>query len=348
MNRVIVGLLLAYGISIGHLAAQNKVLDSLSRTSYVERFTRHFFIWPVLKQRNVSFSIQNSDQSQKLTFKPNVSYHAGMGFYIFGVGMQLVFALPASSASDQVYGHSSAFDLQANILGQHWGVDLFTQNYKGYYAEDKNIPLNSDAPRPQRKDITTWNNGFNGIYFFNKRRYSLRSTYNYYERQLKSAGSIITSVNANTFSLRADSVLLNPYYESVFGKGANVQRLDFTTFSIAPGYAYTFVVRKTFFIGCAVAYGPSLNWLRYNSGSEAWKSVAQVNSFLDLRLSTGYNAKRFFCGVSFIHQTRNVGYEGVVFSNSNDAFKFALGYRFVEVGILKRRAFDIFRPKSSL
>lgn len=339
-------LLVAIVCSASSLSAQNREMDSLARASYVEHFHNFFFIWPVVKQRNTSFTVENG--SQRLIYKPNVRYHAGLGFYIFGVGAQLVFALPSSSESDRQYGHSSAFDVQANILGKNWGVDVFTQNYRGYYQEDATHPLPSAAARPQRGDISTWNNGMTGIYFFNKRRFSMRSTYNYYERQLKSAGSFIMTANINTFSMRADSSLLNSTYEQVLGSNANIQRIDYTTISAAPGYAHTFVIRKSLFLGAGAAYGPALNWLQYNAGNNPWKSVVEVNAFLDLRLSAGYNTHRFFLGVSYIHQTRYISYEGVLFSSSNDAFKFALGYRFKETGILKRRAFDIFRPKSSL
>jgi hypothetical protein len=346
MGRLL-GWLFLCCISLVTASAQNRELDSLSRTFYVERFLNRFFIWPVVKQRNTAFSLESADKSQKLTFRPNVKYHAGIGLYVFGVGMQLVFALPASPASEQIYGHSSAFDLQGNVIGKHWGVDLFTQHYQGYYLEDNNNPLGADTPRPQRRDIRTWNNGFTGIYFFNKGRYSMRSTYNYYERQLRSAGSIIASVNVNAFSLRADSAIYDSSIESAIGARSDIQRLDNTTFSAAPGYAYTWVLKKSVLVGCALAYCPSLNWLRYDVGSSPSRSTVQLNTFVDLRLSAGYNSKLFFAGISYIYQTRNVGLEGATFSSSNDAVKFAVGYRFKEVGILKRRAFDIFRPKAS-
>ncbi|MBS1508591.1 MAG: DUF4421 family protein [Bacteroidetes bacterium] len=326
---------------------QNKELDALSRANYVERFTNYFFVWPVLKQRNTSFYIQSADGSQRLTFKPNVSFHAGAGFYIFGVGAQIVLALPTTRSSDQLYGHSDAFDLQANILGKNWGLDFFTQNYIGYYSEDKNKPLSVSAIHPQRKDVVTWNNGVNGIYFFNKRKYSMRSTYNYYERQLRSAGSFLLSANANTFSLRGDSAIYSSSFDNAFGTGANFQRLDYSTFSAAPGYAHTFVIRKIYFIGGAFAYGPAINWVHYNLGNNPWKEDWQLNTFADLRISAGYNSERFFAGVTYSHQTRNIKYAGVLFSSSNDAIKFAVGYRFKEVGILKRRAYDIFKPKTS-
>lgn len=326
---------------------QKKDLDSIGRTQYVQTFKNYFFVWPVLKQRSTYFSIQTNDGSQKLTYRPNVTYHLGAGCYIFGVGVQLVAALPPSSASIETYGRSTAVDLQANIIGRHWGADLFTQEYKGYYLEDKNKEVPEGKPSPQRKDISTWNNGVTGIYFFNKRRYSMRSTYNYYERQLKSAGSILLSGNFNAFSIRCDSALYDRSYEAAFGPGPNFQRADYSTFSIAPGYAYNLVVLKSFFISASYAFGPALNW--FKDADAVSKSVSfEVNTYSDLRIAVGYNGQRFFTGIVFNHLNRNVAYEGVLFSNSNDNFKFALGYRFREVGILKRRAYDIFRPKSSL
>lgn len=175
----------------------------------------------------------------------------------------------------------------------------------------------------------------------------MRSTYNYYERQLKSAGSILLSGNFNAFSIRCDSALYDHSYEAAFGSGPNFQRADYTTFSIAPGYAYNLVVLRSFFISASYAFGPALNWFKDTDAVS--KSVSfEVNTYSDLRIGVGYNGKRFFTGIVYNHLNRNVAYEGVLFSNSYDNFKFALGYRFREVGILKRRAYDIFRPKSSL
>jgi len=345
-TRIFVGLIIFSSFS-HNSKGQDKDLDALARSSYVERFTNHFFVWPVIKQKSTSFSIQDNTTGRKITFKPNVHYHLGAGVYIFGVGVQFLAALPATSASEKLYGHSSAFDLQTNILGKNWGLDIFTQNYQGYYADDKDRPIPSGTPNPQRPDISTWNTGINGIYYFNKRRYSMRSTYNYYERQLKSAGSFLLSGDVNTFSLRADSVIYNSSYATYFGYGADFQRLDYTTVSIAPGYAYNFVVLKSYFIGASVAYGPAINWLRFNKASGLWKTEVDFNAFIDLRLSTGYNGERFFTGVTYSHQTRNMNYEGVLLSSSNDVVKFSMGYRFREKGILKRRAYDIFRPKTS-
>ena len=64
-------------------------------------------------------------------------------------------------------------------------------------------------------------------------------------------------------------------------------------------------------------------------------------------MSLGYNGEHFFAGVTYNRQARNISYKNVLFSNTNDVFKFALGYRFRQVGILKKRFTDFLKPKSS-
>jgi hypothetical protein len=328
-------------------AAQQEDLNELARAKYVQRFPEYFFVWPVVKQRRTSFVLQSlKDNRQKLTYRPNVSYYAGAGTYIFGIGFQLVAAIPQNNSNIERFGESRAVDLQANILGKNWGFDLFTQDYKGYYVDDPNRPLPAGAPNPQRQDVRTRNTGVTGAYFFDKRRFSIKSTYNYFERQRKSAGSFLLSGNFNTFSLRADSSIYSAFYEALLGQNANFKSVSYTTVAVAPGYAYNFVVRS-WFLGISLALGPGINWINYQTTSGPSKAAVQLNTFTDLRLSFGYNGVRVFSGITFSQQSRNINYEGVRFTSSNDVIKFAVGYRFRAVGILRKTVADFLRPKTS-
>jgi hypothetical protein len=327
--------------------AQQEDLNTLARANYVQRFPEYFFVWPVLKQRSTSFVIQSTkDSHQKLTYRPNVSYYAGAGTYIFGIGFQFVIAIPQKSADIERFGESKAVDWQANILGKNWGFDLFTQDYQGYYLEDPNHPVPAGAPNPQRGDVRTKNTGVTGAYFFDKRRFSIKSTYNYFERQRKSAGSFLLSGNFNTFSLRADSSIYATTYEAQFGQDANFAKVSYATVAVAPGYAYNFVVRS-WFVGASLALGPGVNWINYQTATGPVKSAVQLNTFTDVRLSFGYNGARFFSGITYNRQSRNIRYENVRFISSNDVIKFAIGYRFRAVGILKKNIADFLKPKTS-
>lgn len=48
----------------------------------------------------------------------------------------------------QIYGKSEAFDLQLNYYAERMGVDLFYQNYGGYYAASKHLLSICFACRP--------------------------------------------------------------------------------------------------------------------------------------------------------------------------------------------------------
>ncbi|MGC4023226.1 MAG: DUF4421 family protein [Cyclobacteriaceae bacterium] len=318
--------------------SQTKKEDSL-RSQNIKSYKNYFYLWPVIQQRSTSFDIVNQDRSNpKLTYKPNGDYSVGIGAYIFKVSFEASLSVPPASEKEKLYGHSSSSDYQFNLLSKRWGVNGFAQNYNGFYQTDSDKPVPAGVVYPQRPDISTWNTGVNGIYIFNSKRYSLRAAYNFSERQLKSGGSFLLTGTINTFSFRADSGVYGHNYESIYGAKADFSKLDLTTFSVAPGYGYTLVVKNLFLNG-SLAIGPAQHWIYYRSDAVS-STETKLNSFIDLRLSIGYNSDRFFGGVSFVAQSRNVKIEQVQFTSTSTTFRMLVGYRFQEFGILKKSVWD--------
>ena len=175
----------------------------------------------------------------------------------------------------------------------------------------------------------------NVVYAVNRNKFSLKAAYNYSERQLKSAGSFIISGTLNTFQLQADSSILtsDPTASPAF------RQFRYTALSVAPGYAYS-LIYKSFFLNGVVSLGPAHYWLMHTWRSGAEQYDISINSFADIRLALGYNGDRIFGGMSFITQSRNIRFDDIRFNNGNYTFKLLVGYRFREVGILKKRAKD--------
>jgi len=314
--------------------------DSI-RTRYVESFREYFFIWPLIKQRTTAFEVRRSDnQGQVLTFRPNNAYTAGLGFYLFELGFEVTFAVPVDQKKTSLYGTSNALDIQVNMLSKHWGADVFYQRYGGFYLIDPTVTIPASQPLPQRPDLVTENVGLNGIYFFNKKKFSFRSAYNFAERQRKSAGSFLLAGTLNSYELRTDSSLYGSKYEPVYGKASDVTRYRTTSFSISPGYSYTVVVKK-FFLNASLSVGPALHFISYEAPGKAG-DLQKVNAFSDIRIGMGYNGKRFFSGVTFVSQSRYAKFNEVQFTAISSTVRILAGYRFREVGMLKWRALDIF------
>jgi hypothetical protein len=311
------------------------------RAYYIKHFPDHFFIYPVLKQRSLNFELeQQGDGGRLVTFKPNNSYSFGLGLYLFEVGFELAFAIPIDEKSKAIYGESDARDLQLNVLGKRWGVDAFYQRYNGFYVTDSEEETLPDTPYPQRADVESRNFGLTGNYVFNNRKFSFRSAYNFAEHQVFSKGSFLLFTTISSFRFDADSAIINEAQRAAFGEDVAFTNLQYTTFSIAPGYTYS-IVYQNFFLNGALSVGPAHQWMNYTLDGRPDKHDTGINSFVAARISLGYNGDRLFGGISFLSQGNNVQFEDVRFSNNNGSFKVLVGYRFQEWGFLKKRVWDL-------
>ena len=326
-------------LSVGFLNAQST--DSV-HNQYIKSYPDKFFLWPVLKQRTLTFELQDPKQlGNTVRFRPNNSYGLGIGMYVFDLGLELVLAIPVDDKKENAFGKTSAQDLQLNIISRKWGGDIFYQHYRGFYLSNPDRPLGPDGVYPQRPDIETRNIGLSAFYVFNSSKFSLRSAFTFADRQLRSAGSFLISTGFNSFSLKADSAILNKHYASRIGMSNPFISLDNQTFSIAPGYSYNFIIRKNFFFSTSLVLGPAIQWLKYEDVAGLNHSHNTVNTFADIRLALGYSNDRFFTGVTFMNQSRTTQFEDVQFQNSNSTFRLLFGWRFQESGVLKKSVWSL-------
>lgn len=312
--------------------------DSL-RAYYIQDYPERFSLWPVLKQRSLSFAVRDrQEEKNRINYYPNNSFGLGVGGYIFDVAIEATFAIPLNEKSKQLYGESDVRDLQVNLLAKKFAFDVYYQRYTGFYIDDRRTVIPSGTPYPQRADIDTRNFGIGGIYVFNNRKFSLRSAFNYVDQQLRSKGSFILGGTINSFKLAADSVVLTEASRAELGEGADFDMLRSTTVSLTPGYSHTFIWRKLFLNG-TLAVGPAHHWIRYQE-TGVQKDDITINSTSYVRLGVGYNSDRFFGGLGFSAQSRTILYGDLHVVNTTSMFRAVVGYRFREIGILEKRAVD--------
>lgn len=313
--------------------------DSI-RSRYVQAYSDYFFVWPLLKVRTTQFDVRRKDnQGQVLTYRPNNAVGAGVGVYLFELALEATLSVPIDEKRTSLYGKSTEFDFQLNALSKHWAGDVFYQRYRGFYRTDSSVPVPLNQPYPQRPDVVTENVGVNGVYFFNRKKFSYRSAYNFAERQTKSAGSFLLAGSINSYELRADSAIYGGSYLSVYGTNAAMTRLRTMAISMAPGYSYTLVAGRCF-VNAAVSIGPAYSLINYRV-NDVNGSLQTFNAFADVRFGVGYNGERFFTGLTWVSQSRTARVNEVTVGNSSVTIRLLAGYRFKEFGILKKRAFDL-------
>lgn len=316
------------------------------RSKYIQTFPDHFFLWPVLKQRTLDFEMRSiKNKNKSLTYKSNKPYSFGLGMYVFELGIEFAFALPIKEQSKKIYGESDASDLQLNVIGKKWGIDAFVQKYDGFYVIDPAVEIPSNTPYPQRSDIKTRNIGVGANYTFNNQKFSFRSAYTFADRQLKNAGSFLLFGTLSAFKASGDSALLPDTYALQFGNESRIKEVKVAALAIAPGYTYS-IIYKGFFLNGTLAVGPAHNWLAYTLEDGGTKNDIKFNTYVDARIGIGYNGDRLFGGLIFRSQNHAAKFDYIELVSSNAAFKMLVGYRFREVGILKKKILDF--PKEIL
>ncbi|MDZ4715956.1 MAG: DUF4421 family protein [Cytophagales bacterium] len=317
--------------------------DSI-RAIYIKSYPDKFFLWPVIKQRSLAFRLEDpSPGGKNVEFKPNNAYGLGVGMYLFDLGVELVFAIPVAERKEAAYGKTRATDLQLNILSQRWGADAVYQRYKGFYVSNPVTPVPVNGTFPLRPDIVTENLGVSGVYVVNPNKFSLRSSFTFADRQLKSHGAFLLSGTFNSFQIDADSAILDPTYTALLGLTNTFKSFDYRTYSVAPGYAYNLVI-KNFFVSALFALGPAVQEFHYRDLAGVDHAETRINSFVDGRLAVGYSNDRFFAGITAATQLRNVVFDNVRFGSTSSTFRILFGWRFREEGFLKRSVWDLLPP----
>jgi hypothetical protein len=346
MRLRIILLLVLVTTSASVQAQFNKQVRDSIRSYYIEEFHEYFSVWPMLKYRSLDFAIEKKNgEGNRISFNPNGEYKLGAGFHLFELSIEVSFAIPIAIRNEELYGKSTSRDLQINMLTKAWGLDLYYQRYTGFYKNDRDNPPPPNEPFPLRPDIMTRNYGVSGFYVWNNKKFSIRSSYNFSDRQVKSAGSFIVYGTINAFSVTGDSVILSPAAQQDFGEGSDFVDLRYTTFSVAPGYSYNLVLKR-FFINGTVALGPAHHWVHYRTENGTEVNDIVFNSSYTIRVGAGYSGPRFFTGAGFVLQSRVLTYQDIRFENSTSVFRLLLGYRFKEKGFLKRPIWEIFNKQA--
>jgi len=331
--------MLAVLIGVASTASAQQPYDS----AYLKSYKDKFFVWPVTKTRELNFRIENPlNPGQRYEFKPNSANGLGLGVYLFDLGLEFVFPMPQSQERENQYGTTRATDLQLNILSRRWGGDIVYQRYKGYYLSNPVPAVLPGEPYPQRPDVVTENLGINGIYAFNAHRYSLRSSFTYADRQLKSAGGFLIAGSFNLYEIDGDSAIQIPF--ALPGQTQSFTSLDSRTYALAPGYGHNFVIKKNFYIGLLLAIGPAVQDFRFLDTNGVLHKDTRINSYIDFRAAFGYSNDKFFAGVTLSSQTRNVAFEDVRFSSITQTGRLLFGWRFTEWGFLKRSVWELLPP----
>jgi len=176
-------------------------------------------------------------------------------------------------------------------------------------------------------------NRFDGVvgYSFNT-RFSTKALTTQTERQIKSAGSMVTGIAFSVYEINDKTPLE--------GDKATEKSMNFEITPLV-GYQYTYVFRKSWFIsaGLTAGYGYQSTRLTLRSASETQISH-QNNTIVSITgdASAGYNGRRFFAGISGNISFRHYRQEHTTarINHNNNVINLYVGYRFEAPGTIRK------------
>jgi hypothetical protein len=338
----VITLLLCTSFFILNNVCQGQETDS-TENKYVKSFHDYFFVGPVITNRELNFNlISLQNPKGNLSFKPNNSYSVGLNVNVFDLNLEASFSVPVDIKSISRYGQSEVRDIQLGALTRKFILETYWQKYSGFYYSYPSLSILPTQAFPQRPDIDTRNFGGSFTYVFNNKNFSMRSAYTFNDRQLKSKGSPIFGFAFSSFDIRADSALISSTLRPA-SLESEVDAARFTSVGLAPGYSYNLVYGK-FFLNLTLSLGPAHYWIQYHSSELSTLHDIKISTYSAVRIAIGYNGDRFFSGIGYSEQGRNVNFDEIKFSNSISTFRFVFGFRFKEFGLLKKRALDLAPP----
>lgn len=220
-------------------------------------------------------------KKNEVSFLPNNPSNIGLGLSINNTVISFGYGYGFDFLRDKAKGKTKSLDFQIHNYGRKYVLDLFIQEYKGFYQE-KNLGKKNEEII-LHPDLKIRSYGLHGQYIFNNQKFSYKAAFDQGEKQLKSAGSFLLGGGIYLTKISSDSSF---YYKDKY-VFRNFQ------FGVSGGYSYTWVLGRHWFVNGSFTAGINLGCEKF---SRIGKDRLEINPTALPRLSAGYNRKNWSLG----------------------------------------------------
>jgi len=292
------GLLIFFGIRIasGSPQPEGEYFPTETDTTYIKSFkhlltTRYFLL-----AQNTSLVVF-PDLSSTLVYQPNETGRIGLAAFYSWFGLGLSLGTKLFRKDPDVYGTTKSLDFRVNAYGKFMAIEGYLQYYQGFYMDYKSNQFKETFIIPGM-DLISF--GVDGTYIYNFGKFSIRASYTQNERQKKSAGSLVVKPVFRYYYVNSDTGIIPSKIVDIYSLNqGNILSGNFYTLGLGPGYIYTFVFAKSFYITAGGHL--DMNWSSYDYRTTERSFHSSGFSFpISVRLALGYNSDKWFIGGSFL------------------------------------------------
>jgi hypothetical protein len=296
--------------------------DTLYYATYDHKITTRFYF----SKKSTSAKLQRINNKYELRYLPNTTLNMGIGATYKWATLNLAYGFSFLNP-EQGRGKTEYLDLQIHNYKQKFIIDVFGQFYKGFYLNPKGYATTGDQYY-LRSDLQVHQVGASSQYIFNHKRFSYQASFLQNEWQKKSAGTFLAGFETYFGTILGDSSFVPASVDKDIA-AKNVKVLQFYEFGPNIGYAYTFVVKKHFFLtgSLSESFDFGKNVTMSNSGRERNFGITP-NTFI--RVFAGYNSSKW--ALSILYLNNSVSLESGKFARkivlSTENYRLNLVHRF--------------------
>lgn len=241
-----------------------------------------------------------SDSGKSVEFSPNSPMFIGLKLGYKGYALS---GSAATSPADQAtYGKSKIFDLQLGkafqVMQRELLVELFLQNYQGYYIENTRSVDPTATGKIIRSDLSGTTFGFSAIYYLSE-TFSHDATFGEMKPSSESHGSwlIRASLGVQGMSSDSDTAFFPATVRASFGDAATMHAFNSGFISLSGGYAYDWRFWDQLYLAGAIAGGLSAATSTYRLSGTSNLHEASVGVTSTAFLALGYGGETFHGGL---------------------------------------------------
>lgn len=297
-------------------------------TVYIEEFDTKFIIQPFIAGKNQRISIRDKNRENDiLNYKPNLNQSVGLVASYKGLRLTLSLKIPEDNEAK--YGSTKFTLLQLNMKGRKFGLNLFFQDYRGFYLSNPDkfdTTYFAGGPFPERPDIKLTSLGFYTYYSFSK-KFSVKAAFQQSERQVKSAGSFMIMLSDRLDRIYSEESVIPESHKSEYKDLAKFRRGGFNTLLFQPGYGYTFVHERFYFTPVIFA-GGGVQFQNYYTTQGGREFNIRLIPKINFQNAIGVTGDVIFARIVYEINNLRIPFSTSRIKSDYSTWSFGLGVRF--------------------
>lgn len=249
-------------------------------STYISSFNQDFSARSYIATKISGLDKMTKQEYIGLIYRINAP--AGIGIGASWKNYSFAFSRRIWFLRDPEKGKTNSLELQYYGYRRKFAYSLSLQQHTGFYNEI----MNSDGAYTTYQKMKLHMYGGTFQWVFNNKKFSYKAAFNQNERQLKSAGSFLLGAAVYYTKLNTDTLKLFYNMESLH---ENIQ------FGITGGYAYSWVLGKSWFVTGSLDLGVNLG---HNNPKQIFNEKMKIYPTLNSRIAAGYNLDSWSFGLS--------------------------------------------------